>query len=148
MKLNGRNFVAPATFPMLYLETKSVIILDSCPILYHKMSTFLLIILPLYQEGHKDSRSLKVNMLGVQHARYLCSTSKPPTPLPTCHESMVPATMEIENLIVRKCFSLFNAWWRQPPPFLSPHSNLSLDLLLRPQTGRPVGQTQPEESFS
>lgn len=36
----------------------------------------------------------------------------------------------------------------QPPSFLSSHCNLSLGLLLRPQTRRPVGQTQHEDWFS
>lgn len=68
-------------------------------------------VFPLYQQGHSDSSALKVSIVSVHLYRHLCSASPPPppthshTPLPwICG----PATMGIQNHIIREHFSLFS----------------------------------------
>lgn len=66
---------------------------------------FLLTALPLSQESHRDSMSLKKLMCSVSNLhRHLCNITTHTYPPSFC----VPETTDIQSLSLRTCFSLFN----------------------------------------
>lgn len=113
--------MTPSTFLMWHLKTDADINLDPHAMLTYpttRCEPFLLTALPLSQEGHRDSTSLKKLMCSVSNLhRHLCNiTTHTYTPW-----FCVPETIDIQSLSLRKCFSLSSVpqEYSLPPSFLS-----------------------------